>query len=205
MKYRLFIIESNPASGVRYLNALRDSEHFEPWLFLSMERADAAAMTHHPHVLLADIRLDNADATEYLKKIRAKETNFDQGIPVVLFTSNLEFMELEMYQRAVGLGANALLVKDRDITPVTAAEVLSRVLDLVHENDEVIMALERIKLQSDPQSVVVLAAEKGDDQGLTIDEVILHMKLNDDFAKKFKAGLHGVTISLLQGTEPNKT
>jgi len=204
LKYRLFIIEDNPDIGARYLEALRNSKHFEPELFPSMEEADAAAEARSPHILLADIRLEREDATEYLVKIRAGDTNFDRHIPVALFTRDVGILGEATLKRAVDQGANTLLVKGKDITPDTAAKVLSRVLDDFHENDEVIMALERIKAQSDPQTVVVLAAEDSDDGGLTIDEVILHMKLNDDFARKFKAGLHGVTLSLLQGTAPKK-
>jgi hypothetical protein len=209
MKYRLFIVEDNPESGARYLKALRDSEYFEPELFPGMEEADAAAEARSPHLLLADVRPGQAgakakDATGHLEKIRAGSTNFDPRIPVVLFTVDFRKLDDETVKRAVALNVSKLFTKDKDITPKNAAKVLKRVLDEIHENDDVIRALRLVRAQSDKQTLLVVPAKGGKEEGLTIDEVIRHMEMNDEFAQNFRAGLNAVAITLIQGAKRTK-
>jgi DNA-binding NtrC family response regulator len=212
MKYRLFIVEDDPHAGVRYLMALRESEHFDAELFSSMEDANAAAAARGPHVLLADIRLDQAagakskDATEYLAEIRAGKTNFDRRVPVVLFTGEFPNLGAETFKRAVALGANALLLKDKDITPEIAASVLKRLLDEAQANDEVVAALKLAREQSDEQTIPFIQVAEGiSGEGVTIDDIIEHMKLNDDFARRFRTGLYSIALAMLQGSGPKKT
>ena len=210
MKYRLLIIDSDPETGQHYLEALRKSEDFEPELFPSMEGANAAAERLTPNLLLVDIRLDEAarnkaaDATEFLAKIRAGKTYFDRRVPVVLFTPDFGKLDKRMFKRALALGASDLLAKDDDITPETAAKVLMRILDRIHQDDEVIRALRLIQQQSPAQTLVVVPAAGGPEEELTIETVIRHMELNDEFARNFRAGLDAVALTLLQGAERTK-
>ena len=224
MKYLVYIVEDNPKTGVEYLNALRKSDSFDAELFTTAEEANAAAAKRAPHILLADIRLDQAagteyeDATKYLQKIRTGETSFDLRIPVVLFTGALPELVLEPCKRAVAQRANALLVKDKDIKPETAAEVLKHVLDEIRERDEVtqrlldelrendalLSALEIVKAQSDKETLVMVAADAGGSQVLTFDEVMRHVQKNDEFARNFRAGLYAIALTLVQGTQQPK-
>ena len=210
MKYRLFIIEGDPKTGERYLEALRKSDDFEPELFATTEEANAVAEKRTTNLVLADIRLDEAvrnkaaDATDFLAKIRAGKTYFDRRVPVVLFTRDFARLNKRACQRAVKLGATDLLAKDDDITPETAAKVLLRILDRIHEDDHVIRALKLIRAQSDRQTLVVVPVAGGEEEEVSLDAVIRHMELDDDFARNFRAGLDAVAITLLQGGKRTK-
>ena len=210
MKYRLFIIEGDPKTGERYLEALRKSDDFEPELFATTEEANAAAEKRTINLLLADIRLDEAvrskvaDATDFLAKIRAGKTYFDRRVPVVLFTRDFARLNKKTCQRAIKLGATDLLAKDEDITPETAAKVLLLILDRIHEDDHVIRALKLIRAQSDRQTLVVVPVAGGEEEEVSLDAVIRHMELDDDFARNFRAGLDAVAITLLQGGKRTK-
>ena len=217
MKYLVYIIDDDSTTGAEYLKALGGSEVFDAKYFPTMEEADAAAKECPPHILLADIRLDKVeedqtkDATKYLEKIRAGRTNFDRRISVVLFTGAFPMLGVETFKRAVAQNANALFVKNEDIKPETAAEVLKQVLDEdearkralaeTHANAEIIRALKIIKARSPASTLIVVPVGGVEEKKLTIDEIIRHMELNDEFAQNFRVGLNAVVVALLEGTE----
>jgi hypothetical protein len=39
----------------------------------------------------------------------------------------------------------------------------------------------------------------------TIDDVIKHLELNDEFARRFRAGLMSIVLAMLKGSSPKQT
>jgi DNA-binding NtrC family response regulator len=211
VRYLVHIIDDDAKTLASYFEALRGSNDFAVQVFRSMEDADAAAGTRSPHILLADVRLDFTaegrckDATEYLAEIRAGNTNFDRRVPVVLFTGQFPTLEAETFKRAVALGAKALLLKDQDIAPETAENVLKQVLDEARTDDEVIAALERAKKLTGAQAFPIQGTSGATGKEITIDDVIKHLELNDEFARRFRAGLMSIVLAMLKGSSPKQT
>lgn len=123
----ILLVEDNPRDAEMTLRALhkrnlanhvihaKDGQEAQDWLFGTGSHAGRDA-THHPKIVLLDLKLPKVDGLEVLRAIRANERT--RLLPVVVMTSSQEQCDvIESYK----LGVNSYVVKPVDFDSFSAA------------------------------------------------------------------------------------
>ncbi len=123
----ILLVEDSPRDAEMTLRALRkrnlanhvvhvkDGEEALDWLFGRGVHAGRDA-SHHPKVVLLDLKLPKVDGLEVLRALRADERT--RLLPVVVMTSSQEQRDvIETYK----LGVNSYVVKPVDFDSFSAA------------------------------------------------------------------------------------
>ena len=123
----ILLVEDNPRDAELTLRALnkhnlinhivhaKDGQEALDWLFGTGAYAGRDP-SHHPKVILLDLKLPKVDGLEVLQAIRADERT--RRIPVVVLTSSREEQDVV---RSYDLGVNSYVVKPVDFEKFSAA------------------------------------------------------------------------------------
>lgn len=127
IEVEILLVEDNPRDAEMTLRALRqrhlanrvvhvqDGQEALDWLFGAGNHA-GRDLSHHPKLVLLDLKLPKLDGLEVLRAIRADART--RLLPVVVMTSSQEQRDIvESYQ----LGVNSYVVKPVDFDNFTEA------------------------------------------------------------------------------------
>ncbi len=112
MPTKILVVDDDPQAN-HLLKLLLELDGFEVVLCPRGEKAQAAALTEKPDVLLMDVHIAGADGLQIMRQIRQDPGL--QGLPVVMFSGmNLDY-ECKL------AGANAFILKPYQQDELTAA------------------------------------------------------------------------------------